>query len=300
MTIAYTKIHDIDKNPYIMTINTDEYHCLNKIFNSEHAIYKIVTFTIIKIENIYGIDIDKIGSFEIDKTYSEIIFGWLKRDIAFNHKFIENKEYLLFIEGYNGLYTEYYDDGNLKLEFYHINGLINGECKLYYNNIFIQTFYTNGNLHDTKKIYNNNILNYECIYDNNKIIGEEKKYYDSGQIKHIKNYDNNTTIQFWNNGKIRNNYFNHEKEYCPRYFCTCEYRKLNSNSRRNWLILELKERKYNRFNEFMCKIIKFFTHEDTEEEIKNKNKKRREKTDELRKKYGLIEDTYSDEGDIKL
>ena len=100
MTIAYTKIHDIDKNPYIMTINTDEYHCLNKIFNSEHAIYKIVTFTIIKIENIYGIDIDKIGSFEIDKTYSEIIFGWLKRDIAFNHKFIENKEYLLFIEGY--------------------------------------------------------------------------------------------------------------------------------------------------------------------------------------------------------
>ena len=40
----------------------------------------------------------------------------------------------------------------------------------------------------------------------------------------------------------------------------------------------------------MCKIIKFFTHEDTEEEIKNKNKKRREKIDELRKKYGLIED----------
>ena len=90
MVIAYTKIHDIDKNPYIMTISSDECHCLNKIFNLEHAIYKIVTFTIIRIENIYGIDVGKIGSFEIDKTYSEIIFGWLERNIAFNYKFIEN------------------------------------------------------------------------------------------------------------------------------------------------------------------------------------------------------------------
>ena len=46
------------------------------------------------------------------------------------------------------------------------------------------------------------------------------------------------------------------------------------------------ERNYSRFNEFMCNIIKLFTHQETEEEIIKNNKKRRDKTDELRKKYG--------------
>ena len=296
MMIGYTKIYDTDKNPYIILINVDQYIPISEvIFNSECAMYKTFKYYIIRIENIDGIDIEKIGSFEIDKTYTKEILFWFRRDIAFNHKFIENKEYLFLKEGYSGLYTEYYIDGNLRTKYYHTNGLINGECKLYYNNIFIQTFYVNGKLHDTKKIYNNNILNYECIYDNNKIIGEEKTYYYSGEIKQIKNYDNNIITKYWKNCKIRYNYFNHEKEYCPRYFCTCENRQLNPHSR--WLTLELEERHYSRFNEFMCKIIKFFTHEDTEEEIKNKNKKRREKTDELRKKYGLIEDIVENDNE---
>lgn len=274
MLIGYTKIYDIDKTPYIITISIEEYKSISQIiFNSDHAIYKTPIFTIIKIDTICGQDVNKINQYEIDKIYSQDMLFWFERNIAFNYKFIENKEYMFFKEGYSGMYKEYLIDGQLRTEYFHTNGLINGECKLYYNNIFIKTFYINGKLHGEKKQYINNILNYECIYDDNKIIGEEKIYYHSGEIKEIKNFDNNIITKYWKNGKLRNNYFKHEKEYCPRYFCTCENRKLNPYSR--WLSLELEERNYSRFNEFMCKIIKFFTPTESEEEIKNKNRKRK-------------------------
>lgn len=90
----------------------------------------------------------------------------------------------------------------------------------------------------------------------------------------------NNNIKYWPNGKIRNNYFTHNRDYCPRYFCTCEYRQLNPHSR--WLVLELQERQYSIFNELMCQIIKFFTKEETEEDIN--------KTYELKRRYGLLDD----------
>lgn len=289
MFIAYTKIYDNDKTPYIITISIEFYKCyVNNIFNSEYAIYKTNNFSIIKIEDICGKIFDKINDYEVDKTYALDINFWFNRDLAFNYKFIENKEYLYFKEGYSGTYKEYYYDGKLKTNYYHNNGIINGNVNFYVNNMFIQTFYINGKLHGTKKIYQNDILIYECIYYDNITMGEEKTYYDTGQIKQIKNHDNNITIKYWKNGKIRKNYFKHDRDYCPRYFCTCEHRQLNHNS--HWLVLELTERNYSRFNEFMCNIIKLFTHQETEEEIKKNNKKRRDKTDELRKKYGLLDD----------
>ena len=109
-----------------MIINVDEYISLSQvIFNSECAMYKTNNFSIIKIENIYGSDINKICSFEIDKTYTNEILFWLRHDIAFNYKFIENKEYLFFKEGYSGTYKEYYYDGHLIKKYYHTNGIIN-------------------------------------------------------------------------------------------------------------------------------------------------------------------------------
>ncbi len=39
--------------------------------------------------------------------------------------------------------------------------------------------------------------------------------------------NNNINIQYWPNGKKRNNYFKHDREYCSRYFCTCKYRQVN-------------------------------------------------------------------------
>lgn len=284
--MGYTKIYDSDKTPYIITLHIDEYKPVTGIiFNSNCATYKTNIFTIIRIETIDGQDVNKINKYEIDKSYVQDILFWFDHNIAFNYKFIENKEYLLFENGYSGIYKEYMTDGQLKKEFYHTNGLISGEYRLYeFNNTFVQCFYIDGRLHGITKRYFNNILKYECIYDDDKIVGEEKTYYYSGEIKEIKNHDNNITIKYWKNSKIRKSYFKHERDYCPRYFCTCEDRQLNPHSK--WLILELTERNYSRFNEFMCNIIKLFTHQETEEEIKKNNKKRRDKTDELRKKYG--------------
>lgn len=288
MLIAYTKIYDNNKIPYIITIGIELYRCyVDKIFNSNCATYKTNIFTIIKLEDICGQNIEKVNQYEVDKSYSQDILFWFEHNIAFNYKFIENKEYMFFKEGYSGLYKEYYIDGKLITEYYHTNGIINGNVNFYVNNMFIQTFYVDGRLHGIKKIYRNNILIYECFYNNDKIVGEEKTYYDSGEIKQIKNHSNNIIINFWKNGKIRKNYFKHDKDYCPRYFCSCEKRQLNHNS--GWLILELKERNYSKINEIMCNIIKLFTHQETEEEIKKNNKKCRDKTDELRRKYGLIE-----------
>jgi hypothetical protein len=70
--------------------------------------------------------------------------------------------------------------------------------------------------------------------------------------------------------------------------CTCQYRQVNPHSK--WLVLELEERKYSIFNEIMCQIIKFFTKEETEEDIKKKNKIIKQKIDEVRRRYGLLED----------
>lgn len=288
MLIGYTKIYENDKTPYIIIITFESYKCcVDKIFNSDFALYNISQFTIIKIEDICSNIFDKINNYEVNKSYSQNINCWFNRNLAFNYKFIENKEYLFFKEGYSGIYKEYYYDGKLKTDYYHNNGIINGNVNFYVNNMFIQTFYIDGRLHGTKKIYQNHILIYECIYYNDINIGEEKTYYDSGEIKEIKNHDNNTNIKFWKNGKIRKNYFKHDRDYCPRYFCTCEHKQLNHNS--PWLVLELRERNYSKFNEFMCNIIRLFTHQETEKEIKNKNRKRRDRTNELRKKYCLIE-----------
>lgn len=102
------------------------------------------------------------------------------------------------------------------------------------------------------------------------------------------NINNNINIQYWPNGKKRNNYFTHDRAYCSRYFCTCQYRQVNTRSR--WLVLELEERQYSICNELICRIIKFFTKEESEEDIKKKNKIRKDKTDELRRRYGLLED----------
>ena len=69
----------------------------------------------------------KIGK----KYYQEQKLFFLTYETAFLYNFYESKKWYLFPSGYTGIYKEFYESGQLKIEFYHNNGEIIGEHKAF-------------------------------------------------------------------------------------------------------------------------------------------------------------------------
>jgi hypothetical protein len=72
-------------------------------------------------------DVNTIDDF-INKKMHYPIHYFKSYERAFNHKFIFDKQYLLFENGYSGIYRNYDVFGNLNIKFYHTNGIKEGEC----------------------------------------------------------------------------------------------------------------------------------------------------------------------------
>lgn len=78
------------------------------------------------IKNKY--DIYKMEDF-INKEINRQIYYFKSYERAFNFRFIYDKQYELFEKGYSGIYKNWTNKGVLVLEFYHINGRIEGSSK---------------------------------------------------------------------------------------------------------------------------------------------------------------------------
>jgi len=66
---------------------------------------------------------------------------------AFNYHFIFEKQYLLFKEGYSGIYKNWDMIGNLVIEYYHVNGSKEGNVRIGQNfNIFCSDMNTSGSM----------------------------------------------------------------------------------------------------------------------------------------------------------
>ena len=65
-----------------------------------------------------------------------------------NRRQTKNKQYLLFKNGYSGMYKEYFPTGKFKLEYFHNNGLINGVYhEVNHHGEYFKQHYVNGLKH---------------------------------------------------------------------------------------------------------------------------------------------------------
>ena len=104
----------------------------------------------------------KIDDF-INKEITRYIYYFKSYERAFNFRFIYDKQYELFKNGYSGTYRNWTSKGELLIEFYHINGKIEGEYINYLdkinfiNDINISGGYTSSVLHSLEHY----LLDYE-------------------------------------------------------------------------------------------------------------------------------------------
>ena len=123
MVIGFAKYRS-----HIITIETTNYRPLcDYIYDYSTCKYLTENLKIINIENVLGDKIDKLDDyFEINKEYINY-FGlpafWLKKRLLFCHNFIGLRKYEQFPDGYSGFYCNYYDDGKLFEEFFHVNDI---------------------------------------------------------------------------------------------------------------------------------------------------------------------------------
>jgi antitoxin component YwqK of YwqJK toxin-antitoxin module len=112
---------------------------------------------IVKPINLLNEKIDIFIINELKRAYSD-------RMIAIYEDFIEKEQYLLYPNGYSGIYKKYdfhYNyDGFIKEEYFHINGKIEGIKKVYdfKGNIEREENYVSGKLNGITKIYKDNVL----------------------------------------------------------------------------------------------------------------------------------------------
>lgn len=212
---------------YIITISINSYDTWKEddkeLIDKLNSKYTIKEFTVKKIEDIVtkttfneinyienNYNNNKEYLLELNKKYTNIKLNYYYTyERAFNEKFIEDKQYLLFPNGYSGYFKDYEYNGRVIKEYYHINGMIDGIYKEYHyngdikiicnytdnkkngnyknfyesNKIRIEAFYVNDNLHKSYKSYNNNgILTYEAEYDNNVLLNYTLYHPFSGEF----------------------------------------------------------------------------------------------------------------------
>ena len=98
---------------------------------------------------------------------------------------------------YNGILREWYDNGQLYLEYTMKNGIKNGTCKKWYDNGQLQMIYNynRGKLDgNQRKWYLNGAILGDWNYKNDKQHGILKEWYQNGQIKSIKEYNNGNLV----------------------------------------------------------------------------------------------------------
>ena len=98
----------------------------------------------------------------------------------------------------NGILKEWYDNGNLYLEFIMKDGIKNGICKKWYNNGQLQMIYNykQGKLHGTqKKWYKNGNKRGEWNYIDDLQHGISKEWYDNGILKLFKKFKNGELLE---------------------------------------------------------------------------------------------------------
>jgi len=209
---------------YIITIQIRKYliHIFEKNDN-ENVLCSCSTFRVLSIEHIatkeqlnniyyeYNNYEYNASNFmmEVNKDYDVNISYYKTYKRAFDENFIEEKQYLLFPNGYSGEYNNYYDSGNVLCKYFHENGIINGlyteffdnnkiklqceyvngklhgEFKKYHDtgNINIHAYYNNNNLVDTYEVYNiNNILTYKALYNDGKLLNYTAYHPISGEL----------------------------------------------------------------------------------------------------------------------
>lgn len=99
-----------------------KYLCYNK--KKESMLKQDIAINCMKI--LY--DVNTINDF-INKKMHYPIHYFKSYERAFNHRFIFDKQYLLFENGYSGIYRNYDKFGKLIVEYYHTNGIKEGECR---------------------------------------------------------------------------------------------------------------------------------------------------------------------------
>ena len=108
----------------------------------------------------------------------------------------------------DGLLKEYFDSGNLKLEYKYNNGKKNGVQKKWYDNkqLAINYNYINGRLDGLqKKWYRNGNIQSEINYYNDILDGISKYWYSNRQLKFIKVYKNGDLVETLKNYDIDGN-----------------------------------------------------------------------------------------------
>lgn len=232
------------EDDYIIQIEIIEIYNNKKIkknIDEEHIIHNCTKFKILLIKNIFTkkttdkiiynekfinyrlsdtqiqqndfIEINDIIYINPDDDNYEIFF--LNENDAINFSFSFNRlveKYKEYKINFSGIYKKYNQKtGKIQKEFYHNNGIIEGEYIEYYDDGSIRTkcYYVNGKLYG-KHIYNNrdgfvyttfyidSIKNGECI---------KEEYYDNNEgtkillTKEIQNYDMNILlnpiIKYW-------------------------------------------------------------------------------------------------------
>ena len=97
----------------------------------------------------------------------------------------------------NGILREWYDNGQLYLEFEMSNGIKNGLCKKWYNNgeIMQKYSYYRGRLHgNQKKWYLNGNLKAEWNYIDDNLHGVSSEWNENGKIQSVKTFKDGVLI----------------------------------------------------------------------------------------------------------
>jgi antitoxin component YwqK of YwqJK toxin-antitoxin module len=177
----------------VITNNWDDDATNDKYIIKEYAEYYTDDYKIIDIED----EDNKILNlrFPLPKEMNYYLSKDIVHHIINNDIFFVNNNKL--DKTYSGFQRLYYKNGILKSEFYHINGIKEGEYKTYYNT---KLSITNPQY---KQLYE------KCNYVNGKIVGEHITYYESGQICNIYNYvdgkKNGKYICYYKNTNDTNN-----------------------------------------------------------------------------------------------
>lgn len=211
---------------YIITIeiNDGEYktYCYESysskllIKNWKNAIYITGKYKIIEIEDLHhnkfdNIDklskskiniFDKTGVYSINNVYEEKIHFWLNKEIAFNNKIRDSRDYKKLAKHKNpsnGVYA--------------LHNISVPEYKKYLEKYFYDIDGISGIY---KQYYPNGVLEKECYHNNDKYEGEHKRYNDKGDLQEITTYINGLrhgkNIEYYENGYfIHRNYIDDNK-----------------------------------------------------------------------------------------
>jgi antitoxin component YwqK of YwqJK toxin-antitoxin module len=121
----------------------------NNIYDKHYALYKTNRFRIIEIENMCTKKIiDEIYSYKINDIITKNISYFFSKERAFfeldydyfidSYQQFDKLYYLDFFKqenmNYCGMHKIWYDNGQLKEEFYHINGIFEGVYTSYFQN----------------------------------------------------------------------------------------------------------------------------------------------------------------------